>query len=171
MLSLSIVGFSFNDNIKPTLAALKDRLEMSDSELKKMVVAMPAIIGYSNIITKLDWLQKTFDLNQLQLLQLVTKNKMLMGVSLQSTLVPGVAFWRECFEDRTDAEAMAEIISKPSELTQSNKRLRKRSALFIEHGIPLKLLWGKKTYTDDKLNSWLDRNCDKFCKNAEFMTT
>jgi len=166
----AIISLNFNDNIEPTLDILQHRLKISDLELKKMVVTMPSIIGSSNIVPKLDWLQTTFDLSHLQLVELLNKQLMLMSVNLDKTLIPGVTFWRECFNDRTYVEATKKIISAPRELTQSNKRLQKRSALFKAHGIPLKLLWGKATYTDDRLYAWVKRHYGESLDSTELMT-
>eukprot|EP00593_Proboscia_inermis_P008634 CAMPEP_0171309390 /NCGR_PEP_ID=MMETSP0816-20121228/19555_1 /TAXON_ID=420281 /ORGANISM="Proboscia inermis, Strain CCAP1064/1" /LENGTH=242 /DNA_ID=CAMNT_0011792895 /DNA_START=201 /DNA_END=929 /DNA_ORIENTATION=- len=153
----SVIGLSFDDNFKPTLDALQRRLGLSDEELKKIVVQMPSIINSSNTVLKLDWLQTAFNLNQTSLIQMVQKTPILLSVNLENTLVPGLIFWREVFNDLDDEDAIKEISSKMSELTQSNKRLLKRSQIFREKGISLELYWGKARYTDDRLEKWFGR--------------
>lgn len=133
------------------------RLGLSDEELKKIVVGMPSIINSSNTVLKLDWLQTVFKLNQTELIQMVQKTPILLSVNLENTLVPGLIFWREVFSDLNDDQAMEKISSKMSELTQSNKRLERRSIRFREEDIPLELYWGKARYTDERLEKWFSR--------------
>ena len=56
----SVLSFSFESNIEPSLAKLQSRLGLSEAQLQKVVVALPAVLSYSfesNIESKLDFLQ------------------------------------------------------------------------------------------------------------------
>ena len=152
------------DAIAASCAGVQAHLGLSDEELRKMVIRLPAIIGYnfdSNLRPKLDWLQGTFGLTRQQLLSLVQRHKVLLGSSLEKALIPNVAFWRECFAGLSDAEVHAKILANPRQITQSHSRLRGRAALFDARGIPRALLWGKASYTDqafsESLQKWVGR--------------
>ena len=58
----SVLGYSFESNISPSLEALQSRLALSEAQLRKVVVALPSVLGFSfesNIGPKLDYLQTT----------------------------------------------------------------------------------------------------------------
>merc|ERR1740129_1256891 len=62
----TVLSYSTEANVLPSLAALQSRLELSDVELKKMVVRHPMVLGYSieaNVLPKLDWLQQELKLS------------------------------------------------------------------------------------------------------------
>jgi mTERF domain-containing protein len=154
----SIIGYSFEGNIKPTLDAVQGRLGLSDDELRKMVWSLPAIIGYSNIMPKFDWLQQALGLDSAQLVELLQKQGTLLGMSLDTSLVPNLAVWRACFSELPDAELSAKVVRGPRQLAQSHGRLQERAALFDAQGIPRPLLWGKATFTDEALEAWLAKS-------------
>lgn len=162
-----IISYDFDGNIKPTLDALQDLLKLSKEELQSLVLNFPSIIGLNfnyNTKPKFEWLQLTFNLDRDEMLELVQKQGTLLGVNLEKTLIPNVAFWKECLSDRTDTEAMIEIIRLPREWTISHERLLRRAALFDQHNIPRLCLWGRSSYTDEKvdiwINKWVEQNCE-----------
>ena len=139
---------------------MQGHLGLSDDELRKMVLNLPSIIGYSfegNIKPKFDWLQQALGLDSAQLVELLQMERALLGMSLDKSLVPNLAFWRACFPELPDAELSAKVVgpSGPRQLAQSHGRLQERAALFDAQGIPRPLLWGKANFTDEKLEAWL----------------
>ena len=82
----------------------------------------------------------------------------LLGMSLDKSLVPNLAFWRACFPELADAEFRAKIVGAPRQLVQSHGRLQERAALFDAQGVSRSLLWCKAHYTNAKLKSWLAKH-------------
>ena len=87
-----------------------------------------------------------------QLVQVLQSQRALLGMSLDKSLVPNLAFWRAYFPELADAELSAKVVlgpSGPRQLAQSHGRLQERAALFDAQGIPRPLLWGKAQLTDE----------------------
>ena len=60
---MEVLGYSIEANITPSLAKLQARLKLSDAQLQKMLVAMPAVLFEKNLGPKLDWLQHELQLS------------------------------------------------------------------------------------------------------------
>ena len=77
---------------------LQSTLDLSDSELKKMVMRFPALLGLTvetNMELKLDWLQTRLDLDDLGLRKMVLTVPALLGYSVQDNMEPKLAFCEE----------------------------------------------------------------------------
>ena len=62
----SVLGYSVEANVLPSLAALQSRLGLSDAELIKVVLRTPPVLGLSvevNVLPKLDFLQRELGLS------------------------------------------------------------------------------------------------------------
>ena len=70
------------------LGWLQSELGLSDSELKKVVMRFPALLGYNSMAPKLDWLQTRLDLGDAQLRKMVMKFPQLSRVQIEAQLQP-----------------------------------------------------------------------------------
>ena len=43
----SVLGYSYENKLSPSLTSLQQRLSLSDAQLKKVVLSLPAVLGYS----------------------------------------------------------------------------------------------------------------------------
>jgi mTERF domain-containing protein len=126
----SVLGYSYEDNLKPSLAKLQERLGLSEPELKKVVLGLPTVLGLSyedNLEPKLDHLQLELGLTLDALRELVLKNPLVLGASLD-TLRPNIVLWREWLAE--EGLQLAEVVAKsgPRILTASfAERTRPRS--------------------------------------------
>ena len=155
------------ERIQLVLDAVQAQLGLSDAELKKVVLRLPPIIGYSfegNIKPTLDALQAQLGLSESELKKVVLHQPSIMSCSVENTLIPNLAFWRTCFGDElTEAEVAAKVMGPngPRQLAQSHGRLQSRAALFDARGIARQLLWGKAQLTDTKLDAWVARQAER----------
>ena len=83
--------------IEESCGWLQSSLDLSDAELKKMVLTFPHMLSLSvenNVAPKLDWLQKRLDLGDAQLRKLVMTRPQLLGLSIEDNLQPTVQWFR-----------------------------------------------------------------------------
>ena len=61
----AVLGYSVEENVLPSLAALQSRLGLSEAELKKVVLMIPTVLSLSieNLLPKIDWLQRETNLS------------------------------------------------------------------------------------------------------------
>jgi hypothetical protein len=64
-----VLGCSYEDNGKPTLAQLREHLGLDAAELRKIVLGYPAVLGYvpANVFTKLGHQQECLGLTDKEL--------------------------------------------------------------------------------------------------------
>ena len=85
--------YSFEENVLPSLAALQARLELSDSELKRIVLQTPAIVGMSienNVLPTIDFLQRELSLSHSALRERIVGNPKMLSYSIERRLRPRV---------------------------------------------------------------------------------
>jgi len=147
--------------IQSTLEGVQLHLQLSQAELKKVVLRLPSIIGFnfdSNTRPKMVWLQQSLGLDKKQLHALVRKQNTLLGGSLQKTLIPNLAFYKACFAELSDAEFVSKVVENPRQITISHQRLQDRAGLFDAHGICRSLLFGKAEYTNERMDAWIAKH-------------
>ena len=82
----------------PSLTALQSRLGLNEAELRKVVLRLPAVLGYSfeaNVLPKLDFMQRELRLSDETLRERVVCNPVILGYSLEGRLRPRVELCRE----------------------------------------------------------------------------
>ena len=64
-----MLGLSYEDNVKPTLAQLQEHLNLDAAELKKIVLGLPAVLGLepANVFNKLRHQQECLGLTDEEL--------------------------------------------------------------------------------------------------------
>ena len=70
----TVLGYSYEDNLAPSLAALQQRLSLSESQLRRVVIAQPQVLGYSydaNVAPSLFKLQRRLQLCDEELARVV----------------------------------------------------------------------------------------------------
>jgi len=90
----SVLGFSYEANIAPSLAALQSRLALSEVELKKVVLRLPPVLGYSfeaNIAPSLAALQSRLSLSEPELKKVVLGLPSVLGFSYEANIAPSLA--------------------------------------------------------------------------------
>ena len=98
----SVLSFSFESNIEPSLAKLQSRLGLSEAQLQKVVVALPSVLSYSfesNIEPKLDFLQMELGLSLDVMRAKVLKCPAVLGYSLARRYFPRLQVCREVGAD------------------------------------------------------------------------
>merc|ERR1711879_172344 len=84
-------------NVGPSLAKLQGRLELSEAELRKVVVKFPAGLSYgyeANLEPKLNFLCAELRLATAEMAQWVLQNPIVLGASLKQSLAPNIDIWR-----------------------------------------------------------------------------
>jgi hypothetical protein len=98
----SVLSYSFESNIEPSLAKLQSRLELSEAQLQKVVVAMPSVLCYSfeaNLGPKLNFLQAELDLSLDVLREKVLATPSRLGFSLTRRYIPRLEACRKVGAD------------------------------------------------------------------------
>jgi mTERF domain-containing protein len=127
----AVLGYSYEDNIEPSLAKLQERLGLDEVELTTMLLRLPSVVGYSyedNLEPKLDHLQLELGLTLDALHELLLKNPLVLGASLNTSLRPNIVLWHEWLAE--EGLQLVEVVAKsgPRILTASYaKRTRPRS--------------------------------------------
>jgi len=99
----------------PKLEKMQRRLELSDAELKKMLISLPQILSYSyedNIVPSLEKLQCRLGLSDAELKKMIISSPPIIGYSYEGNIVPKL----EKIQHRlglSDAELKKMIISMP----------------------------------------------------------
>jgi len=84
--------------MKPTLAAVQEHLELSDAELRKMVLREPQIIGYSfesNIKPTLAAVQEHLELSDAELRKMVLSMLAIIGYSFEANNKPKLGWLQD----------------------------------------------------------------------------
>ena len=83
----AVLGYSYEDNIEPSLAKLQERLGLDEAQLKTMVLRLPAVVqGYSyedNIEPSLAKLHKWLGLDEVELKKVVLRRPVGGGLELR----------------------------------------------------------------------------------------
>ena len=96
---------------------LQSSFDLSDAELKKVVVGGPTLLGYSvekNMAPKLEWLQNYLDLDEGQLRKIVLRQPTLFGRNLAPKLE-----WVQRRLDLDNAQLRKMVMTSPSLLSTS----------------------------------------------------
>ena len=107
--------------IEESCGWLQSSLDLSDAELKKMVLTFPQMLSLSvedNMAPKLDWLQKRLDLGDAQLRKLVVKQPPLLGYSVEDNMAPKLD-WLQTRLDLDDAGLRKTVLQLPAVLGSS----------------------------------------------------
>ena len=94
----SVLGYSIEENVLPSLSALQSRLGLSELELKKVVLRLPQVLGYSieaNLLPKIDWLQHETNLSDDELRHKLVSQPAMLSYSLRDRLQPRAALCDE----------------------------------------------------------------------------
>ena len=100
---------------------LQSSLDLSDAELKKVMMRHPQALGYTVekiMAPKLDWLQKRLDLDDAQLRKLVMRFPKLLGYSVVDNFSPRLD-WLQRRLDLDDAGLRKMVLRKPQALAYS----------------------------------------------------
>jgi mTERF domain-containing protein len=87
----AVLGYSYDDNLEPSLAKLQERLGLKEPELKKVVLRHPAVLGYSyedNLEPSLAKLQERLGLKEPELKTVVLALPSVLGYSYEGNLPP-----------------------------------------------------------------------------------
>ena len=109
---MEVLGYSIEANITPSLAKLQARLKLSDAQLQKMLVAMPAVLFEKNLGPKLDWLQHELQLSTADLRARVLAAPAILGYSLERRYRPRL---RVCRDAGVDSMAVLTRIAMSDE--------------------------------------------------------
>ena len=77
---------------------LQERLDLSEAELKKIVLGLPAVLSYSmerNVLPKLDFLQRELGLSDVALRERILISPVMIGYSLEARLQPRIELCRK----------------------------------------------------------------------------
>ena len=94
----SALGLSYEANIEPNLALLQRRLDLSEAELKNIVLQAPTVLGLSyvkNLEPKLAFLQEELQFSNETLREKIVKIPALLGYSLEKRYRPRVKQCRQ----------------------------------------------------------------------------
>ena len=147
----SLLGYSVEKNMAPTLDWLQKRLDLGDAQLRKLVVKQPPLLGYSvedNLAPTLDWLQSRLDLNETELKRMIIAFPSLFGYRVEGNMEPKLCF---CEEELglSASEVRASIVSDPSRLGRSlKKRYRPRLEVCRAVGADVSIVLRGASQTD-----------------------
>ena len=148
------------DRANATIAALSSRLGLKPDELKRVVLHLPAILGYDyerNIEPKLTFLQQRLQLTKWELRKIVVTTPAVLSYSIDQNLAPKIDYLEQHLEIDIFDLAL-KIIAFPPLLTYSlSKRYQPRFDLCRQHRIPLEIAVHRITLTDDKFNGLVNR--------------
>ena len=117
----SLLTFSYEANVAPSLDALQLRLGLSDAELRKVVVGLPQVVALSyeaNLAPSLDALQARLGLSDEELRRLATRLPQLLGLSISQNIEPKLSFLQLALT--LDQEALRhEVLRAPTVLGSS----------------------------------------------------
>ena len=133
----SVLGYSIEANLKPTVAWLAD-VGLSQPQVVKVIAAQPQILGYSiraNLKPTVAWL-KDVGLSKPQVANVIAAFPSLLGCSVQGNLWPKQRFLRESF---SASDVCAMIVHCPPMLGYSFARLRHRLHVLQRNGCSRKL--------------------------------
>jgi hypothetical protein len=156
----TVLGLSYEDNIKPSLAKLQERLGLREAELK-VVLALPSVLGFSyedNLKPKLDHLQSEVGLTLDALRELVLRDSRVLSASLDASLRPNIVLWRESLAE--EGLQLAEVVAKsgPRILRASfEKRTRPRSERAKALGVKASAMVGTAGLADEAFYKRLAR--------------
>mmetsp|Transcript_22698 Transcript_22698/g.69359 ORF Transcript_22698/g.69359 Transcript_22698/m.69359 type:complete len:324 (-) Transcript_22698:92-1063(-) len=88
-----VLGYSYELNIEPSLAALQSRLSLSESQLRRIVLKKPQMLGYSyeaNVKPSLAKLQSRLELNESQLTSVVVGMPSVLSYSFEDKIDPAI---------------------------------------------------------------------------------
>ena len=135
--SPSILGFSIEMNLKPTVQWLSD-LGLSKAQVAKSVAAFPRILGYSieqNLKPTVQWLLD-LSLSKVQVAKVVVTFPPMLGCSVQKNLMPKYELLLGAF----GPDGAAQLVARwPQILSYSYKRLAERLSLLRERNETHKL--------------------------------
>ena len=104
------------------LGWLQSELGLSDSELKKVVMRFPALLGYNSSAPKLDWLQSRLDLDVGQLKKIVLALPSLLSYSVEDNLAPTLE-WLQARLGLDDVQLKKIVVRHPHLLQLSVERI------------------------------------------------
>ena len=107
--------------VAPKLGWLQSRLDLDDAGLRKMVLLLPAVLGYSvedNLAPMLDWLQKRLDLDDTGLRKMVLLLPAVLGFSVENNVTPKLE-WLQRRLNLDEAQLKKVVLRFPSLLACS----------------------------------------------------
>ena len=87
--------------VEPKLVWLQSRLDLDDARLRKILLLLPRVLGFSvenNLAPTLDWLQTRLDLDESGLRKMVLALPSLLGCSVEDNLAPKLEWLRKRLE-------------------------------------------------------------------------
>jgi mTERF domain-containing protein len=150
--------------MEPTLGSLREFLQLSPPDLKKVVLGRPTLLGFSwqdNMELKLMSLKEKLQLSPAELKELVLRKPNLLGLRWDTNMEPQIAMMEKAVGHAgAAAEVKALIFSDPGVLTYSNeKRVRPRLAELkaVSQGVDRQMLSAVCNDTDAR---WEKRMAD-----------
>ena len=107
--------------VEPKLVWLQSRLDLDDARLRKILLLLPRVLGFSvenNLAPTLDWLQKRLDLDEEELKKMVVAFPALLGLSVEDNMAPKLD-WLQKRLDLDDAGVRRLILALPALLGYS----------------------------------------------------
>jgi len=118
--------------VEPKLVWLQSRLDLDDARLRKILLLLPRVLGFSvenNLAPTLDWLQTRLDLDEAELRKMVVAFPALLGLSVEENMAPKLD-WLQKRLDLDDAGVRRLILALPALLGYS-----------VEDNLEPKLQW------------------------------
>ena len=142
---------------------LQSSLDLSDAELKKVVMRFPALLGYSvedNMAPKLDWLQTRLELDEAQLRKMVLTLPTLLSYSVETNMAPKLAYLeRETGLSRS--ELRDRVLRFPQFMSYSlEKRYRPRLEACRAAGVDAEYVLTYVSKMDEKFYELLEKKKD-----------
>ena len=137
------VPVSIESNVLP-LAALQDRLGLSEAELKKIVLRLPAVLGYSiesNVLPSLAALQNRLGLSELKKFAGIAVRA---GLSIESNVLPKID-WLQHDLGLSSDELKARLLARPPMLGYSLENRATHRAVQVARGRSARLVPPKQT--------------------------
>jgi len=118
---------------------LQQRLDLGEVELKKIVLQLPQVLGYSyeaNIEPSLAALQRRLDLSEAELKKIVLKLPPVLGCSYEANIEPSLAALQRRL-DLSEAELKKIVLGKPSVLGVSYEKNLEPKMAFLQEELQL----------------------------------
>ena len=125
--------------VEPKLVWLQSRLDLDDARLRKILLLLPRVLGFSvenNLAPTLDWLQKRLDLDEEELKKMVVAFPALLGLSVEDNMAPKLD-WLQKRLDLDDARVRKMILALPALLGYSVEDNMEPKLAYLEREIGL----------------------------------
>ena len=125
--------------VEPKLVWLQSRLDLDDARLRKILLLLPRVLGFSvenNLAPTLDWLQTRLDLDEAELRKMVVAFPALLGLSVEDNMAPKLD-WLQKRLDLDDAGLRKLVLTLPALLGYSVEDNMEPKLAYLEREIGL----------------------------------